>query len=147
MKTFIKKLEKITKDLISEKESLLFLGLFSRNDKEDYWDLVISANWIEEGKTREIVKMLLDKLKEAEPEYINYINNIIVLSPVDHFLHHLASAFQQNRIQTKDDGETLIKLFDDFMVEAIVFHEELKQFKIKTITKTRESTRIEEPVF
>lgn len=64
-----------------------------------------------------------------------YISNIVTFSVTDNFVNHLALAFKDNRI-TDSEGETkLIKLFDDFIIRAIVLSENFDDFEPRTISK------------
>jgi hypothetical protein len=149
MKFFLKELKIVYNELLSEKESLLFLALFSRKDEENRWDLIISANWIEAGRTREVVKLLLEKFKKQGVDYSEYIENIVVLNHSDNFLHHLAAAYKNKgeKIIKEKDGVCTIKLFDDFQIKAVVLHEKLDELEIKTLTKKRENEKVLESVF
>jgi|GEM_PF-1718101 hypothetical protein len=150
MNSFLEKLNNISEEIIADKGSLLLFALFSRNDQVDRWDLVISAKWIESGKTREIVKNLLEKFKDKDINYSEHIENIAVMSETDNFLHHIAAAFQNKKgcvEKNKETGVSIIKLFDDYIIHARIVHEEFDDFEMKTLKATRASQKVLETVF
>ena len=135
MNNFNDILKKVEVEILEEKGSLMFFGLFFRGDLDGVGDLVIIANWIEEGNTREAVKYLINKFKSKEIDYTKYISNIVAFSIDDNFVSHLALALKKNKVEDSEKDMKLIKLFDDFIIKSRVFHEDFDEFKPITLQK------------
>lgn len=143
MKKFTEKLEEIKNELLSEKGSLRFLALFYRNDETGLCDLIIAGDWIEEGKTRKSIKILLQKFNDKQINYEDFVENIVAFSNNDMFLHHVASAYFKGKITETENGNTLIKLFDDFVIEAKVLHKDFQGFELKTTKMVKKREKVE----
>lgn len=126
------KLNKVCKTIIDEKGSLLFFSLVKR-PTDGNWDLVMSANWIEDGNTRDSVKYLITKLKNESLADNIAINQLVIYSANENFVQHLGKAIQKNPI--KNFVEQNIEIFKDFSITVFVFHHEFDDFVAKTITK------------
>tara|TARA_B100000745_G_scaffold291987_1_gene232421 strand:- start:452 stop:889 length:438 start_codon:yes stop_codon:yes gene_type:complete len=135
MTKLIKELKKLKEEILSEKESLLLFAMFSRNGSDDEYDLVISADWITAGETRTAVKYLIEKLKEKKIDLNDYVRNIVAFSPEEHFIHHIALAYKEGRVVESSGEEVRIKLFDDYIIRAVVLREDFESFDIKALNK------------
>lgn len=135
MNSLIKTIAEIKSEILDEKDSLLFMGLFFRNDVEELGDLVIIADWIKEGETRRTVKYVIEKFKSKDVDYTKYISNIVAFNADDNFVSHLALAFKNKKIDDSDGDIKLIKLFDDYIIKSIIFTEDFKGFEPKTLQK------------
>lgn len=143
MKKFLNNLENIKNEILSERKSLLFFSLFLRNDESEKWDLVMSADWVEDGKTKEVVKLILEKFRNNNVDYEPYIENFVVFSPAENLLSHIAAAYKKGSVEKTAEGNDLLKLFSDYAIEAKVIHADFSSFEIKKIPSTRNVRKVE----
>jgi hypothetical protein len=139
MTKIITELKNIKDEILSEKGSLLLFAMFSRNDSESEYDLVIAADWVKAGETRIAVKYLIEKLKANSVDLNGSVRNIVAFSPEEHFIHHIALAYKENRVSDASDGEVRIKIFDDYVIRAFVLGEGFKTFDVNALKKKNET--------
>lgn len=136
----ISELHKVKDKILEDKKSLLFFGLFARNDVEDMWDLVITAEWVKDGNTREATKYIINILKKYSLHNHKSIRQIVTFSPNENFVNHLALAFKKEEIAL--ECKTTIKLFSDFQIDAVVLHHEFSEFTPNTTAIVNKKERV-----
>ncbi len=131
----ISKLKNIAKNLLKKKDSLLFMGLIERHDAENSWDLLISGDWVESGKSEEDLVLIIDELKREFAEGFDFISQIITYRTSEPFIQHLARTIQKNNPAIGEKVE--LKFFDDFIITAYIVHHEFDDFEATYVTNTR----------
>lgn len=111
MKTIIKKLLLIEKELSKSHGDFYLFALSLREDVEDRWDLIISADWIKEAEQvaviREIASILNKKLSKDE---IIKLSRVVVLEPNNPFLLALTKTFGGENIEISNSYINGIKI-------------------------------------
>lgn len=108
----------IEREISQEKGPFTLFGLFQREDSVNYWDLVVSAQWIgtdERPALDYIVAKLNKYLSEAD---LLKLSRIVILDPSEPFVQTITSIVQveHGRIEFKNN------IFNGIpMQEAIIF--------------------------
>lgn len=81
MISLVDKFITVEKTISDEKSSFTLFALFLREEAEDKWDLILSANWFEDDK-KETLDYIVKQIKnELKPQDMTKISRIILLEP------------------------------------------------------------------
>jgi len=80
MNQFFKKFVTIEREISGEKGAFLLFALFLREDSQDKWDLVVSAEWINENMKNSL-SYLSDRIRSSltEDELLSFLKNCIII--------------------------------------------------------------------
>ena len=135
MENNILKLKKIAEKLIKIKGSLLFMGLVERHDVEDKWDLLISGDWVESGKSERDLIEIINELKAEFVEGFDFISQILTYKTSEPFIQHLALSIKK---ENPEIGEKIkLKLFDDFVITTYIIYHDFENFDITYVNDTK----------
>jgi len=81
MISLVDKFITVEKTISDEKSSFTLFALFLREEAEDKWDLVLSANWFEDDKKKTLDYIVKQIKNELEPQDMVEISRIILLEP------------------------------------------------------------------
>ncbi|NQT29596.1 MAG: hypothetical protein HQ596_03395 [Candidatus Saganbacteria bacterium] len=94
MNKLVEKLKIIEDRIIKEQGEFVLLALFLREDAQDKWDLIVSANWFEED-TKKTLDYLVDKLNGVlEQDDKIQISRVVMLKPSDPFVKSINSVIK-----------------------------------------------------
>lgn len=115
MNEIIEKLKKIALEILREKTSLKFFGLFRRMDLEEKWDILLSADWLSDKKEDDLV-YVINKLNREFPDNLDFLAQIALLKPSEDFIKKLlvrinGSGDIEFRDFKLDDSSTLNKFY------------------------------------
>ncbi len=119
MDDLIDNFKEVEKSIADEKSTadgkpvFILFGLFLREDAEDKWDLVISADWFEEDR-RKTLDYTVERLKSyIKPMDMTRISRIILLEPSDDFVKNINNtvSIEHGKAQFEDTqfGEMTVK--------------------------------------
>lgn len=117
MENLIDKFRITEKTISDEKTSFAIFGLFLREDAEDKWDLILSANWLT-GDYLKNLEYITEKLKlQLDPKEMTRISRIILLGPEDKFVRNINSALnvEHGKVELED-----CRFNDIFIKRAII---------------------------
>ncbi|MBL7118151.1 MAG: hypothetical protein ISS94_05145 [Candidatus Syntrophoarchaeum sp.] len=112
MKSLVDKFRTIEKTISEEKGSFVLFALFVREEAQDKWDLVLSANWFADEK-RKILDYLVEKIKDELAQDITEISRIILLRPSDQFVKTVNSIINIEH----GDAEVVDSRFDEYNIK------------------------------
>lgn len=94
MKETLEKLNKIKTEIIKEKTTgtLRLFILIERNDLENKWDLILSADWLEKNNSEKDLVYLIEKIKLEFGSDLEFLARIIVTTPNEIFIRQLTRA-------------------------------------------------------
>lgn len=79
MKKLIEKITAIEKQGSEEKGEYNLFALFLREDSSNKWDILVSANWIDENKEKAL-KYLAEKIQKAlSKDELSQISRIVII--------------------------------------------------------------------
>ena len=116
MKEIVTKLNSINTFLSNDKKlgTIFFFGLLARTDMEGKWDIVISASNIKENNSEGDLVYVIDALKKEFFSELNFLSQIITLTPTENFIKDVARALGNDSAQGEE--VTDIKLADKFVI-------------------------------
>lgn len=120
MNEITQKLIAVSDKIIQEKTSgiLRFFGLLARADLSEKWDLLVSADWIEENNNQADLVYIIEKLKEEFAENLDFLSQIVILSPRESFIMRLAQALIREEILIPGEVSQLM-ISPDFTVSHV----------------------------
>lgn len=116
MNEITQKLITISDKILQEKTGILrFFGLLARSDLNEKWDLLVSADWIEENNNESDLVYIIERLKEEFSENLDFLSQIVILSPRESFIMRLAQALIRENILVPGEAYNLM-ISPDFAV-------------------------------
>lgn len=92
MKEIVNKLMAIEKETSTERGMYDLFALFLREDSADKWDILVSANWIDNNK-EESLKYLAQRIQKAfAPDELLLISRIVIIEQTNPALPALQQA-------------------------------------------------------
>ncbi|RYY05965.1 MAG: hypothetical protein EOP43_07630, partial [Sphingobacteriaceae bacterium] len=79
MKELVNKLINIEKETSIEKGEYNLFGLFLREDSSDKWDMLISANWIDQNKEKALKYLALKIQRMLTQNELLQISRIVII--------------------------------------------------------------------
>jgi hypothetical protein len=104
MKELVEKLTIVEKETSAEKGKYDLFALFLREDSSNKWDILVSADWMDERK-EEVLKYLSQKIQKAfTPDELFQISRIVIIEKDNPSLPGLQRAFngEHGAIEIKD---------------------------------------------
>jgi hypothetical protein len=89
MSEVAEKLRKIEVEISTEKGSFTLFALIEREDSLGKWDIVISADWVNDKEKALINTLALKIRKSLNADEQLMLSRIVVLSPTDPFVKNL----------------------------------------------------------
>lgn len=117
MTFLLDKFKSIVNKIMSEKGSLDFFAVIKRFDAEDKWDVVLSADWIEQSNKQEDLIYIIEIIREEYFGKIDFISKILSFNPSEAFITDIALAVTKNDIPEGHKGELLVS--DDLLISEI----------------------------
>lgn len=104
MKEFLNKFISMEKELAEEKGKFALFGLFLREDIEDRWDLVISAEWLKSNNKKDYEIIAKSLKKFLSKEEVIYLSRIVILDKGNPILEAVNRAFyiEHGQVECKD---------------------------------------------
>jgi hypothetical protein len=104
MKEFLNKFIAMEKELAEEKGKFALFGLFLREDVEDRWDLVISAQWLKSNNKQDYEIIAKSLKKFLSKEEVIYLSRIVILDKGNPILEAVNRAFsiEHGQVECKD---------------------------------------------
>ncbi len=91
MNEIIEKLKQVKRNLSEQKPgSVIFLGLFKRQDLDNKWDVVLSATWVSDKKEADFV-FVITLLKKVFNDNLDFLAKIVLLKPEEHLVKEIAA--------------------------------------------------------
>lgn len=95
MKKIIEKFITIEKKIANQKGRFRLFALFEREDAQDKWDVIISAQWFEKNK-KETLKFIVDSIKEElTSDEMLIISRIVLLEPKNPLVININNSIQR----------------------------------------------------
>jgi hypothetical protein len=98
-----KKLRKAMQDIAAKKGDFALFGLFMRAEAPGTWDLVVSAQWLEQGNLKALEEFTDLLSKEIGEQSLRDFSRIVTLKPSDPAVAAVVSAF------SIDNGELRVQ--------------------------------------
>lgn len=93
MKIFAEKLRAVEREIAADKGPFLLFALFLREDAADYWDVLVSAPWLETDKGAAL-RYLAPKLQAvASATELEKLSRIVIIGTNQPALAAIQSAF------------------------------------------------------
>ena len=119
MKEYIEKLKKIEEKILKEKEgNIYFFGILKRTDVENKWDIVISADWIEQSDTEKDLIYVIDAIKVEFNGNLDFLSKIVLLAPTEEFIRSLLKAIARNKMTTGEIQN--LKITSDITIKELL---------------------------
>lgn len=121
MNEIIKKLKIVEEQVISEKnqETSLFV-LIKRTDLDgDKWDIILSSNWIEKNNLESDLVYIIDKLKLAFADQLDFLAQLVLLIPSSPLVKLLAKAAYEGKMTIGEEIKEL-KLLKNYTIKCLI---------------------------
>ena len=120
MKEILLKLNKFKERILSDNKlgEVYFIGLLSRVDLENKFDILISAKNITSSNSVDDLTYIINNLKIDLGDDINYISQIVSLSPGEEFINDLGISIESNLLSEGMDASDL-KISDNFVLKQV----------------------------
>jgi hypothetical protein len=90
----INKLRRVMEEVSAEKGEFTLFGLFLREEAQDKWDLVVSAQWLEEGKLKALSEFVEKTASIIGEEDFLLLSRIVTLNHDDPNLKRILETVQ-----------------------------------------------------
>lgn len=130
MKYILQNLDELKKIILKEKGQLYYMGIISRVDKENKWDVLLTAEWIKENNSEKDLVYILDKLKELFEGNLDFLSNVVLYEPEEDFVFLLKDFCLENEVKLNELNKFLI--WEDGYVETYPIHCDFSEYAYKS---------------
>lgn len=107
MESFITKLKSIEQRLSKERGRFWFFALLQRDDSPGKWDLLVSAEWLQEKERKSLDHITAAIEQEFDQDDLLQLSRVVVLNPDNPIVQDLTTAFSQEHKLTRIQNITV----------------------------------------
>lgn len=137
MKEIVEKLSRVIEKITLEKTSgiLRFFGLIERNDLENKWDILLSADWLEKNNSEKDLIYVIERLKEEFSNNLDFLSSVVLLIPSNPLIKYLAKAVSLS--ENEGIERHSVKIDEDFTIKHMyVLASDFTGFDLTDLPKT-----------
>ncbi len=120
MNSFAEKMRLVERDLSTEEGPFLLFALFLRDEPAEYWDLLVSAPWVEANKGRALRRIASKLQSVATPEELAKLSRIVIVEKAASTLAavNMLASVEHGMVEVRDSSFNGLKIKHAYVITS-----------------------------